>query len=421
MSAEQLLSNISTAAFDSLVMKLRTEYDVPSEKISRDDFDRLDDLRDFFKHYHDVEDVHITAEDMSVQMAFVSRTQAKTKSMTNAMVAKLVKQKANEREEAKKRSLTRGRTSPKPEPKSGQVRRTSPASIFSDLVSPGLYTGADPFQIIDSRPVGPEIDPGTPKFRRQRTAVGKCTGNKLKAVKRAYLAAYCLVEGARREINTISRNSDAGILWHGSVEYVEASLAYWFGADYSPAQMSRMLTRIEGILTEWSLSFCAGFRGLLPVFIRCKSVNAVGDGTLGRHLVKNTIELTPAYFNLSRNQQTITLLHEMGHRSTAMLKPRDERHDLCSGGWNRKENMCYREHDEIDQGRKIFIAGSPRLLAEAAENGNTSARQTALNNIDNYVCYMWNRQRDHGLNHMYLLTPGTKPSRRPAGSSKPSS
>ena len=419
MPTEQSISELSPAAFKSLVMELRTKYGGPSEKISREDFESLDDLRDFFKHHDNAEEVQITATDMSTQIATISRNQAKTKHLTNAMAAKLVRQKAKEREQARKRTLARGRTSPKP--KTRQSRRTSSALQFSELVSPGLYTGTDPFQIIDSHPFGPEIDPNAPKFRRQRVAVGKCTGNKLKAVKRAYLAAYCLVEGARREINAILRNSDARILWHGSVKYEEASLAYWFGANYSPAQMNRMLTKIEGILTEWSLAFCAGFRGLLPVFIRCKSVGAVGDGTLGRHWVKNTIELTPAYFNLSRNQQTITLLHEMGHRSTALLKPRDERHDLCSGGWNRKENMCYRDRGDVDEDRKLFKGGNPRRLAEAAENGNTDARRTALNNIDNYVCYMWNRQRDHGLNLMYLLSPGAKPPRRSTDASKPPS
>jgi hypothetical protein len=32
---------------------------------------------------------------------------------------------------------------------------------------------------------------------------------------------------------------------------------------------------------------------------------------------------------------------------------------------------------------------------------------------------MWNRQRDHGLNQMYLMTAGTKPPRKPANASKP--
>lgn len=419
MPTAQSMSELSPAAFKSLVMELRTKYGGPSETISRGDFESLEDLRDFFRHYDNAEDVQITASYMFAQMAAVSRNQAKPKRLTNAMAAKLVRQKSKKREAARKRALAMGRTSPKP--KNPQSRRTSSAPQFSDLVNPGLYTGADPFQVIRSHPVVPDIDPDAPKFRRQGVGVGKCTGNKLKVVKRAYLEAYCLVEGARREVNAISRNPDARILWHGSVVYKEASLAYWFGANYSPAQMNRMLTKIEGILTEWSLAFCAGFRSLLPVFIRCKSVGAVGDGTLGRHLVKNTIELTPIYFSRSRNQQAITLLHEMGHRSTALLKPRDERHDLCSGGWNPKKNMCYREHDDVDEDRKIFKGGNPHRLAVAAENNNTDARRTALNNIDNYVCYMWNRQRDHGLNLMYLLSPGAKPSRAPTNASKPPS
>ncbi|WP_299685418.1 hypothetical protein [uncultured Tateyamaria sp.] len=430
MPSDRPLSDMSPVTFRMHVKRLRARYGGPPDVIRQADFDDLDDLVDFFKHHDAAEDVQITAADMSAQLNAIARSTPAPKRMTNAMAARLALQKAEDRRKPK-------RTSPKPKPKSkpkakatskptskpasGGPRRTTPAPKFSDLVQPGLYLGADPFQQINSRPVGTEIDPNTPKFRRQRVGVGKCTGNKLKAVKRAYLNAYCLVEGARREVQAIARNPDARILWHASTRYPEASLAHWFGADYSPAQMNRMLTKIEAILSEWSLAFCAGFRGLLPVFIRCKSVGGVGDGTVARHLVKNTIELMPIYFNRSRNQQTVTLLHEMGHRSTALLKPRDERHDLCSGGWNRKENMCYRDRDDVDKNNKVFLIGNPRLLAEAAETGNTGARKTALNNIDNYVCYMWNRQRDHGLNQMYLLSPGAKAPPRPAGASKPAS
>ena len=402
------LSNMPTAAFKAHVKALRAKHGGPPDDIKAEDFDDLADLDDFFKHHDSVEDVTLTAVDVAAQMNAIARDTPAPKSMSNAMAARLARQKA----EARKASQ---RTSPRSRPKPARRSNTSkpPSSTFSDLVQPGVYTGADPWQLIRSRPVGPEIDPNTPKFRRQRVGVGKCTGNKLKAVKRAYLNAYCLVEGARREVQAISRSPDARVLWHASVRYEQATLAHWFGADYSAAQMNRMLVKIEAILTEWSLAFCAGFRGMLPVWIRCKSVNAPGKTTVARHLVKNTIEIMPIYFNRSRQQQTVTLLHEMGHRSTALLKPRDERHALCSGGWNAKNNMCYRDRDDVDDPgeHRLFLEGNPFALARAAESGNTGARKTALNNIDNYVCYMWNRQRDHGLNQMYLLEPGAKPAR----------
>lgn len=211
------------------------------------------------------------------------------------------------------------------------------------------------------------------------------------------------------------------LLWHASDKHEEASLAYWFGADYSPSRTNQVLTKIESVLTEWSLAHCAGFRGLLPVWIRCKSRDN-DSATPARHLVANTIELFPRYFRMSQRKRWVTMLHEMGHRSTGLLTPRDERHDLCAGGWNRKENMCYRNHNDVDdQTDKRFVGGNPRNLAIAAQGGNKDARKTALNNIDNYVCYMWNRHRDHKDNILYILPPQTKEPIRPPRDTAPAS
>jgi hypothetical protein len=68
----------------------------------------------------------------------------------------------------------------------------------------------------------------------------------------------------------------------------------------------------------------------------------------------------------------------------------------------------------------LFSGGNPRILAEAATRGNGSARTTLINNIDNYLCYMWNRYADRGERTMYLLTEGAKQA-KPAssGHSKP--
>ena len=418
MPAQQTLSNMPPAVFKAHVKRLRARHGGPSERVKPEDFSDLGDLEDFFANHESVEDVALTSADLTMTLNAISRETPKAKSMSNAMAAKLARQKAKERARPKR---TRAGQRSKPSRPGNTSKPPSPS--FASLVQPGVYTGADPFQLIRAKPFATEIDPNTPKFRRQRVGVGKCTGNKLKAVKRAFLNSYCLVEGARREVQAIARSADARVLWHASVRYEEASLAHWFGANYSAAQMNRMLVKIEAILTEWSLAYCAGFRGLLPVWIRCKSVNAPGKTTVARHLAKNTIEIMPIYFNRSRQQQTVTLLHEMGHRSTALLKPRDERHKLCTGGWNAKNNMCYRDREDVDDPdeNRLFLKGNPFALARAAESGNTDARRTALNNIDNYVCYMWNRQRDHGLTQMYLLQPGAKPPRRPAGATKPPS
>ena len=301
-------------------------------------------------------------------------------------------------------------------------RRTngSTPSQFSDLVQPGLHLGP-PRRVIHSKPLRSEISADTPKFRRQRAGIGKCTGNKLKQVKRAYLNAYCLCESALQEVRAIQRSgADAQVLWHASTRHRSASLGYWFGENYENRQMNRMLTKIEAILAQWSLSFCSGFRGLLPVFIRCKSYNSVlGDHINARHIAANTIELMPRFFDQSQDGRTVIMLHEMGHRSTALLKPRDERHSLCDGGWNRSSNMCYRAREQVDAAGRRFVSGNPRTLAEAATGGNVSARKAALNNIDNYVCYMWNRERDHGLNLLDILEPLEKPTQKPANSTKP--
>ena len=307
------------------------------------------------------------------------------------------------------------RSVPKPPRRTPPI--TKPASVpMSQLVRPGWYSGSPVRQIV-WHPIHPEIDPAVPKFRRQRRGVGKCTGNKLEMTQRAYLGAYYVVESARREVAAMRRSEDARILWHASTLYPEASLSFWFGEDYPGRQINRMLTKIEALLQDWSLAFCAGFRNMLPVFIRCKSYNNTGDATTyARHIAKNTIELLPRFFDQSPRKRLITLLHEMGHHASASLKPRDERHDLCDGGWNPANNMCYRERDHVDLEDKLFTGGNPRNLAEVA-NGNTNARKAALNNIDNYVCYMWNRERDHGMNLLGLGATGAKPSR---DQSKPS-
>jgi hypothetical protein len=289
--------------------------------------------------------------------------------------------------------------------------RSNATSSFSDLVKPGIYEGP-PWRLIIPRFKSDEIDYRNAKFRRQKRGVGKCTGSKLKQVSSSFAFGYVLCESARRELRNIQQNpEDARILWHASAEHSQASLAFWFGADPSNAQMSRMLHKIEDMLAEWAMAFCAGFRNILPVYIRCKSRNSGRETNMARHVVKNTIELMPRYFDTSQARQDTTLLHEMGHRCKSLLKPRDERHSLCFGGWNSDENMCYRDTDRIRTHNSLYRAGNPRALAMAATAGDASARKALLNNIDNYVCYMWNRYVDHGERVLDVMPPQTKPSK----------
>jgi hypothetical protein len=406
------IDSLSKYAFRAHVAKLRKQHNVPRQvKIKREAFESFDDLDAFMKHHASVEmesgkPTAITSRQTRITGA--SSTKAK-----NAIAAELAKKKkAHDAKSPRRANPTLPKSKPARQPKVGKATASQPISL---LMKPGVYNG-EPWRVIGRKDLPKVIDPSVAKFRRQKYGIGKCIGSKLKRVMSAYSNGYYFAESARQEVSAIRQSPDAMLLWHASLTHKEASLAYWFGADYSPAQTNRMLNKIEGILTQWSLAFCAGFRGLLPVWIRCKSKNGVGTGP-ARHLVANTIELFPRFFDMSQNRRNITMLHEMGHRSSRLLKPRDERHDLCEGGWNRANNMCYRNTNDVEDAKNnyLFRAGNPRELAIAATAGNVSARKTALNNIDNYVCYMWNRHRDHKVNRLYILPPGTKAPRLPPG------
>ena len=155
------------------------------------------------------------------------------------------------------------------------------------------------------------------------------------------------------------------------------------------------------------------------MFIRRKEIEPVFGDPPARHIARNTIELMPDYFDLTPAEQAVSLLHEMGHWAIGMTAPRDERDDLCSGGWNREENMCYRDVAAITDMDSRFRSGNPRTLAIAADRGSGHALGVALNNIDNYVCWMWNRFNDHQTAVMRLLPPGAKPLPRDEGKPKP--
>lgn len=340
-----------------------------------------------------------------------SRRTTTQRSSSKAGAAAIAKALAKKKAKHETRHQRRGNPGvPESKPaRRGRGATAAPSRPVSTLMEPGRYLG-DPWRMVGLKDAPREVDPSAAKFRATKRGAGKCTGNKLRDVTSAFTSSYYFAESARQEVAAIRRSNDAVLLWHASLEYEEASLAYWFGADYRPQQINKMLAKIERTLTEWTLAHCAGFRGLLPVWIRCKSRNGVGDGVPARHIAANTIALFPRYFNMSQNRRLVTMLHEMGHRSVGVLKPRDERHGLCDGGWNRKENMCYRDHGDVDNADRDFrfIGGNPRELAIAATNGDVGARKTALNNIDNYVAYMWNRHRDHQHNTLYMLPPGTK-------------
>jgi hypothetical protein len=299
-----------------------------------------------------------------------------------------------------------------------QVRSTSaPASA---AVEPGVSHGP-PIRFIGWRLPHPELDPSDAQFRRQRIGVGKLTGSELDQVRRAYGRAFLVCGSAWHELRSLQENSeDMAVLWNGSIDFANASLGFWFGESVSEDDALRTtVSKIREVVDAWLSGFRCGFRDMLPVFIRRKAIEPVFGDPPARHIARNTIELMPDYFDLTPAQQAVSLLHEMGHWAIGVTAPRDERDDLCSGGWNREENMCYRDVAAITDLDSRFRSGNPRTLAIAADRGSGHALGVALNNIDNYVCWMWNRFNDHQTAVMRLLPPGAKPLPRDGGKPKP--
>lgn len=393
--AERKTAALARTEFKARLKARMIKGEGPDEVLDPEIFEDWDDAADLLKHFK-------TAPVHNVKRSDLAGTRKRAKPRARTTVRARGQTRAREKARRKTRKTTKG-----------AVMLPHNTGLLPPIVRP---INPPPKRYIGVRFIQPEVDTTKAKFRRQRIGIGKCTGGKLKDVTRAFSFAYEMLECAKYEIRAMKRNPvDARTLWHASREFKEASLAYWFGRDYSLT----MLRKIDDMLTEWSRAFRGGFRNRLPVFIRCKSKNGVGGGP-ARHIVKNTIELFPRYFDMPRARQSVTMLHEMGHRCESLLKPRDERHDLCSGGWNNAKNMCYRDSGDVDDWDDIFQGGNPRILAEAATGGRGSAKKALLNNIDNYVCYMWNRYVDHGEQHMYLLPEGAKPiTRRNTSTAKP--
>ena len=403
---ERKTTALSRAEFKARLKAHLAKGEGPDETLDPDIFDDWEDAADLLKHFKTAPAQNVTRTHLAG-----TRRRAKPRARTT------VKTSGKTRAHAKARKVPAKKKATRTAPSKATPKRA--AATMSQLVRPGVSLGP-PRRIIGARFITPEVDVTEAKFRRQRVGIGKCTGSKLKDVRRAFAFSYMMLECAKEEVRAIKRSpTDARILWHASQEFEEASLGYWFGENYNQRDTMTMLHKIDDMLSEWSMAYCGGFRDILPVFIRCKSKNGVGGGP-ARHIVKNTIELFPRYFGMEKAKQSVTMLHEMGHRCKSLLKPRDERHDLCTGGWNKKKNMCYRDTGDVEHWEDIFRGGNPRILAEAATDGRGSAKKALLNNIDNYVCYMWNRYVDHGERTMFVLSEGAKQA-KPKPSGKPKS
>lgn len=381
------------------IAELRARPDAMADGIDPEDFGSWDEVAEFLDGHASAEPVALGPDDLHPGAAApVLMRQAKARNKSTVSTR------------GHDRAVARARPGP------AAPVRVRPG--MAHLVRPGVSLGP-PRRLIVRLHRPTSIDVSEAKFRRQARGLGKCVGEQLAQVRRAYALAYALCTAARSEIAAMQRQPEnIEILWHASLRLERAAPAYWFGEDYEKRTIQNVALDVGEILRNWERAFIAGFRGHLPVFIRCKSVAPLFGDPPARHIAKNTIELMPSYFQLTPAKQAITLLHEMGHHSTAALRPRDERHRLCVGGWNRKENICYRDNAEVSTFGQTFFSSNPRRLAIAATEGDGSARKTALNNVDNYVCYMWNRFADHGEDMLEVLPPGAKPA-RPSGTGKP--
>ncbi|WP_109471948.1 hypothetical protein [Ornithinimicrobium cavernae] len=269
----------------------------------------------------------------------------------------------------------------------------------------------------------PALDGRDAQFRRQRVGAGKLTGTELSVVTDAYVWAYFMAGSARNELRSWGETpQDIPALWNGSIGHPAASLGHWFGERVSDrSDMRRIMDRIQDVLEAWTSAFSSGFRTGFPVFIRRKERDPVFGSPPARHVARNTVELTPDYFELGPAAQAAVLLHEMGHWAIGMTNPRDERSDLCEGGWNRPENMCYHTgKNTLRSEDEMLRESNPRVLAEAFDAGSESAGKTARNNIDNYVAFMWNRFIDRTDSVLYVPTAGSvRPDPSPVGKGKP--
>ncbi len=270
-----------------------------------------------------------------------------------------------------------------------------------------------------------EVDPSAARFRTQRRAAGSCTGRNFERARDAFFHAFELCSTARHELRWLEarRDRQAG-LWNAFHGRREASLGFWFGETVpTRGNLSYTIRRISTVLAAWNRAFEVGFRGNRPVFLRCKVAEPLAGNPAARHVARNTIELMPRFFRQAIGERrSITMLHEMGHWCIGATKPRDERNSLCSGGWNRNENMCYRQGGAIDGPDDVFTGGNPRALALAYDGGNAKAKTVALNNIDNYVSYMWNRFVDRGHSVLDIMESASPPKpAKPASTTGPRS
>ncbi|MFV8751856.1 hypothetical protein ACNOYE_15025 [Nannocystaceae bacterium ST9] len=273
---------------------------------------------------------------------------------------------------------------------------------------------------------GDPIDVEPAKFRYYTAGLGKCTGSRYDMVYTAFKAAYRRVRAAERDLENLLEQptSVQKELWHGSAHwpgsYPELSLAYWFGSA-NRMSFEHRRDMVYDVIRLWSKAFRHGYRSYhKPVLIFCRKTGWLPSGILARHFPRDILDLGTGWFELVQNDRIQVLLHEMGHYSGgSILYPRDEVNPVCTGSWGDWDgDKCYgpaRLTAVVPVGfsHPLFDIGDPRRLVQTFEDDNRSysvrfdTMQDFLNNIDNYVCYMWNRWADRGS--CILKTQGLGP------------
>lgn len=251
-------------------------------------------------------------------------------------------------------------------------------------------------------------------------------------LRRTYRAAYQMIRTADLELQYWFEEDhgqtvqDARDFWNFSnTGTPECSLAFWFGdanAGGGEDDFRERLGIVYLTIKHWSIRFRTGFYypADIPVYIRCRNNWHIDPYAI--HASLNVITLYGDWFDVPSGDwgRAIILLHEMGHLSLSGIKflpvpglfgatvsqialltegPRDRRHEVCT----RYENQCYGSPDPLELGAfqppQIYDGQASginprRLVARFEAVGSGEARRDMLHNIDNYVCYMYNRWVD---------------------------
>jgi hypothetical protein len=237
-------------------------------------------------------------------------------------------------------------------------------------------------------------------------------------VDNAFNLAYQVCRSAELELAHWAQQPEAHRrnMWRAMVTQPTSTLEYWFGGA-NERNFNERFDTVVSTVAWWSYRFRHGFYTIpLPVYLHCKPNYNFSDW-ICRHSAVNTITLYRNWFNYNgmpfgANSQAGDLLHEMGHLSqlnkgwlaseafpvggllgiglavalAGIVGPTDRRNSVCPG-------KCY---SETPMTGPLYVGTRPRALVTAFEGGSDSAYRDMIHNIDNYVCYMWNRYQDRG-------------------------